>query len=82
MNQVQFVMQGKTGKQVKVGTTKPFYDFQKRGWVTDAGIFPAVTPGEYSVVGHIESVTSTKPNITGLLPESVTALSATPTSAE
>lgn len=36
-----------------VGTTKPTYSRQKKGWVTDIGIFSTNDPNEYVVKGIV-----------------------------
>lgn len=39
-------------KQIPVGATRPRYDFTRKAWITDAGVFPAMQPGAYSVTAH------------------------------
>lgn len=66
------------GKIIKVGSTKPFFDNKRKGWVTDVGIFSTTRPGDYSVAGHVQDVTVVVPS-GPVEHEDIPVLSATPT---
>lgn len=54
-NTVQYKLQIGS-KSIPVGSTAPVYDGVRRAWITAVGVFPALTPGTYSVSAHIDQV--------------------------